>query len=219
MRIRKRILTAGCCAALLTAGSVLTASAGVITMGESQESEWQEQAPEYVPVWGPVLSVTEDRIYINNISDSSSAGEMAITVSKEDTRVLDAVNGFPVDISELKSGEMVFAYLGPAMTMSLPPIANGITIICKAPENLKVPEFMRITNVQQESDGGLTLSGGNGRTYTVPADCTVLPYLTRNIVTLQDLTKDRTCLIWSDEDNKAAKIVLFAQEQQEQAVY
>lgn len=216
MRKMRQFLAAGCAAALFMAGGAAAAMAAeVITMGEGQALERNTapedfQAPEFVPVWGPVIRTTEDRVYIDNISDNSSRGEIAITVSGEESRLLDAVNGYPIRPSDLQPGEMVYAYLGPAMTMSLPPIANGIVVISKAPADFKVPEYLRITESAMQADGSLILSGNNGRTYTIPADCTVLPYLTRNMVYIQDLVKDRTCLIWSDGDNRADKVVLFA---------
>lgn len=108
---------------------VLSASGAVITAGESRqalETEGeQDVAPEFVGVWGPVLRVTEDRIYIDNISDHSMKGEIAITISPDYSRVVEAVNGYPVALGDLKEGDFIYAYLGPAMTMSLPPIANG----------------------------------------------------------------------------------------------
>lgn len=210
----KQLLAAGCCAALLATGGVLSASGAVITAGESRqalETEGEQNvAPEFVGVWGPVLRVTEDRIYIDNISDHSMKGEIAITISPDYSRVVEAVNGYPVALGDLKEGDFIYAYLGPAMTMSLPPIANGKMVICKAPADFKVPEYMRVTAVQTLEDGSVRITGSNGNTYLAPADCTILPYLTRQMVYLESITEDSTCLIWSDKDNQATKIVLFA---------
>lgn len=193
---------------------VLSASGAVITAGESRqalETEGeQDVAPEFVGVWGPVLRVTEDRIYIDNISDHSMKGEIAITISPDYSRVVEAVNGYPVALGDLKEGDFIYAYLGPAMTMSLPPIANGKMVICKAPADFKVPEYMRVTAVQTLEDGSVRITGSNGNMYLAPADCTILPYLTRQMVYLDSITEGSTCLIWSDKDNQATKIVLFA---------
>lgn len=210
----KQLLAAGCCAALLATGGVLSASGAVITAGESRqalETEGeQDVAPEFVGVWGPVLRVTEDRIYIDNISDHSMKGEIAITISPDYSRVVEAVNGYPVALGDLKEGDFIYAYLGPAMTMSLPPIANGKMVICKAPADFKVPEYMRVTAVQTMEDGSVRITGSNGNMYLAPADCTILPYLTRQMVYLDSITEGSTCLIWSDDNNQATKIVLFA---------
>lgn len=207
----KRLIVAGGCATLLAVGAVLSASGGVITVGSAQQAqEEQNIAPEWIGVWGPVLSVAEDRISIDNISDNSMKGEIVITISAEDSRVLDAENGFPVALGDLKEGDFIYAYLGSAMTMSLPPIANGKMIICKVPADFKAPEYLRVTAAQKQADGSVRITGNNGNTYLAPADCTILPYLTRQMVYLDSLTEGSTCLIWSDENNQATKIVLFA---------
>lgn len=210
----KQLMAAGCCAAFLVTGGALSAFGGTITAGESQKTEQtqpeQTVAPEFVGVWGPVLRVTEDRIYINNLSDNTMKGEVAITISSEHSRVVEAVNGYPVALGELSEGDFIYAYLGPAMTLSLPPIANGKMIICKAPADFKVPEYIRVTAAEKQEDGSVKITGSNGNTYLAPADATILPYLTRQIVRLKDVTTDSTCLIWSDENSQATKIVLFA---------
>lgn len=211
----KQLLAAGCCAALLVTGGALSSLGGVITVGASrqeQESQQGEQnvAPEFIGVWGTILQVTEDSIHLDNISDNSVKGEIVINISQEDSRVLEAVNGYPVALSELKEGDFIYAYLGPVMTMSLPPITNGKMIICKAPADFKVPEYIRVTDVQKQEDGSLKITGNNGNTYLAPADTTILPYLTRQMVFLDEVAEDRTCLIWSDEDHQVNKIVLFA---------
>lgn len=208
----KQLLAAGCCAALLVTGGVLSSLGGVITVGESQQSQQEQQnvALEFIGIWGPILQVTEDRIYIDNISDNSVKGEIAINISADDSRVLEAVNGFPVALSDLKEGDFIYAYLGPAMTMSLPPITNGKMIICKAPADFKVPEYIRVTAVQKQEDGSVKITGNNGNTYLAPADCTILPYLTRQMLYLDSVEEDSTLLIWSDENNQASKIVMFA---------
>ena len=42
-------------------------------------------------------------------------------------------------------------------------------------------------------------------------DCPIIPYLTRQMVTLQDITAGRKCMIWLDASGAASNIVLFNQ--------
>ncbi len=58
------------------------------------------------------------------------------------------------------------------------------------------------------------LTTTEGVEYEIAQDCQILPYLTRNMVTLSDLNEGKKCLIRSDDDNVASKIVLFASEEQ-----
>lgn len=188
------------------------------TEPETEKEQTEEDfavAPDSIPVFGPLLSVDGNSITIDNQSETSSLGEMVIHISDEETKVLDAVNGFPVQLSDLKEGEMISAYIGPAMTMSLPPQTSGIVVFCQIPEEsegFEVPEYVKVKSMEKQDDESFVLTSVDGSVYQVPADCQIIPYLTRNLVRLEDITEDSTCIIWSEgEDNQAVKIVLFAE--------
>lgn len=161
-------------------------------------------------VWGPVLSVEGSSITMDNQSGISASGELILNLA-DDTLVLDAVDGLPKEVSEIQTGEIIYANLGDAMTMSLPPQTNPEVVICAVPEDFKAPAFVHVVAMEQGSDETYTLKASNGETYQVPADCQILPYLTRNIVKLQDVNEGSTVLVWSDEKNQAQKLVLFAE--------
>lgn len=219
---KKRLLAAGTAGLIVMAGAgAALAQSPVVTAGTSQtaaesygpETGAQENAEleNSIRIWGPVLEVLEDGIVIDNQSGISSPGEMVLHISEEESRVLDAADGLPVSLSELQVGEVVYANIGMAMTMSLPPQTNAKVVICRIPEDFKAPEYIQVQSMQWNEDTSWTLTGTNGTEYHVPADCPVSPYLTRNIVTLQDVTEARTLLVWSDEQNTAQKLLLFAE--------
>lgn len=66
------------------------------------------------------VSASEQTITVDNQSDVSSTGEMILTIDPSNTEIIDAQTGLPVELSEVQSGSFE-AYLGDAMTMSLPP--------------------------------------------------------------------------------------------------
>lgn len=180
---------------------------------EEAENAEAEQGAAMIPadticVWGPVLSVDGSSITMDNQSGISAAGELILNLAA-DTFVLDAVNGLPVEVSDIKEGEIIYANLGPAMTMSLPPQTNPEAVICQIPEDFKAPAFVQVAVMEADHQDGYILTASNGETYQVAADCQILPYLTRNIVKLQDVQEGSTVLIWSDDENQAEKIVLF----------
>lgn len=177
---------------------------------ETEDAELEESmiSVDTICVWGPVLSVDGSSITMDNQSGISAAGELILNLA-EDTLVLDAVNGFPVEVSEIKEGEIIYANLDPAMTMSLPPQTNPEVVICQVPEDFKAPAFVQAAAMESDNHDGYILTASNGETYQVAADCQILPYLTRNIVKLQDVQEGSTILVWSDEKNQAEKLVLF----------
>lgn len=167
---------------------------------------------ESILVWGQVLrtDAESNQIVIDNQSDQSAKGEIVLNISKEDTKVLDAVDGLPVSLANISEGEVIYAYIGPVMTLSLPPITTPSMIICKIPADFRVPEYVKVSEMKKLEDGAYRLTGTNETEYSVPADCVILPFLTRNMVSLEHVTKGNHCLIWIGEEAKVNKLVLFA---------
>lgn len=180
------------------------------TQGEEQDDSLGEAMAAPVKIWGTVVSAEDNMILVSNESEMSSTGEFVLNVDFSENRVIDAVTGFPVtfDNIEMKGFE---AYLGEATTMSLPPQNNPVLVIVNVPEDGRAPQYAVAGGALQEEDGAYVLTATDGRTYQVPGDVEVIPFLTRNIVRLEDIAEGTECLIWLDEEGKAEKIVLFAQ--------
>lgn len=220
-KIEKKIIAAVCCAGLLAVGAAGAAMAQspVILAGSSQtERETfgpagaaEDVSMNTIGIWGPVLGVEDGAIRIDNQSGVSFSGEIVLNIDDEYSKVLDAENGFPAALTDIQEGEFIYAYIGPAMTMSLPPMTTAEMVICKIPADYKTPEYVKVKSMQEQQDGSWVLTSANEAVYQIPADCTILPYLTRNIVRLTDVTAGSSCLIWSDNNGIGQKIVLFAE--------
>lgn len=178
---------------------------------ESSSEADDSVSMELGKVWGQVLSVEEDRIYIDNQAEIVGKGEVAVQIDPENTRILDAVNGFPVQLEELNEGELIFVYIKPMMTMSLPPIVNAEAVICQVPHETAAAEYVRVQEMEMQKDDSYLLTASDGTRYQVPADCEIIPFLTRNMVRLADVQKGSTCLLWTDGETAVHKIVLFAE--------
>ena len=169
-----------------------------------------EAEGEYAPFVGTVVSMENGELTMNRrIGDSTE--EVIITIS-DDTKILDGVDGYPVEADTLTEGKAINVYVGPAMTMSLPPIANGLMIITDVPEDAAFPTYIKVKSLDKGSaDGEYVLTTVDGSEYTVTAETRLLPYLTRNIVSTEDLTEGTDILIWTSADDaaKAEKIVVF----------
>ena len=188
-----------------SAADTTTSQAGI----NGQENEGR--MPAYVRVWGPVLSVTADSITIDNRSENGCRGELILHLDGERSKVLDGENGYPVELTEVEVDDAVFAYIGQTMTLSLPAQVTAEIVFCDLPDSLRVPEFVTVTQMEQQSDGSYLMTTDTDQQYLVPENCEILPYLTRNLVTLADVQPESTCLVWCDETLTAKKIVLFAQ--------
>ena len=164
--------------------------------------------PDYTPMPfdGTVISVDGERLLMNR-DFGWGTEEMIVTIS-EQTRLLDAVNGYPVPIENLEPGERVRAYVGLAMAMSLPPIANGVVILCDQPIDGDFPIYTDIEHLSLHDDTGYVLSTIDGTEVKLDENTILLPYLTRNLIRMADLTPGKTILLWKDSE-KALKIVVF----------
>ena len=194
------------------------------TEAETAPAGEETDAAAPVKVWGTIVSVEGDEIAaeeadvspaggsitVDNQSDVSSSGEMIIHIDPAHSVVVDAVNGLPVELSDLEEGESFVAYLGPAMTMSLPPQTTAYAVVVKIPEDYKAPVFVFSAGTVVDTDNGKLLDAYGEQDYMLADDVEVLPYLTRNIVTLDDVHDGSRCLIWTDEYDTVTKLVLFA---------
>ena len=105
------------------------------TVDGTIESLEESQTPALSPVIlrGPVTHTEDGRLSIDSQPESAPSegasigtytGEVILNISEE-TLILDAVNGYPVLLDDLEDGRTVNAYVGPAMTMSIPPTSNA----------------------------------------------------------------------------------------------
>lgn len=165
-----------------------------------------------VRIYGPVTKQEDGSLSIDNQSDMSISGEIILNISGESTYILDAVTGLPLKEEDIKDGDTIYAYIGPAMTMSLPPMTNAEVIFANIAADAKVPDYIEVKSmVTDKAASKSVLTAADGTEYTLKSDCNIFPYLTKNIVTLDDLTQGRKCVVWSDEDNAVLQIMVFAE--------
>lgn len=180
-----------------------------ITETETEGNLSDESFPsDMIKIWGTITSVEESGIIVDNQSGNSSAGEMILTIDSSQNTVIDAVTGFPVTFDEIQTGSFE-AYLGSAMTMSLPPQTNPYMVIVNIPEDAPAPQYIIAAKQPSMDNGMMTIRATDGSSYQVPEDVEIIPFLTRNIVRLDDITEGSRCLIWQNEDGSAEKVVLF----------
>ena len=203
----KKIILTGCCITTLAIGAAITADAETTAVqGESAGTEIPAILSPFL-VYGNIEKMDDGRLFLTSSADDAIHKEVIITTGE--AKILDAVTGMPVSYDSLTDGQIVYAYVGPAMTMSLPPMANAEIILANIPADGNVPVYGIVSDQQVNSDGSASITLSDGQEIQIPADCVVTPYLTRNIVTVHDLIPGTPCLIWSD-GGTASQIMVFA---------
>lgn len=163
-------------------------------------------------IWGTITNVSDNEITVDNQSGVSSAGEIIFHIDPERTYVIDSVTGLPAAGEEIKLGtfEAYLEALAP-MTMSLPPQTTPYMVIVNIPEDGKAAQLVEAAGEVRDTEDGKILEAADGTQYKLAEQVEILPYLTRNIVALEDIAEGSRCLVWLNSEELAEKIVLFAE--------
>ncbi|MDO5350680.1 MAG: hypothetical protein Q4E86_12125 [Lachnospiraceae bacterium] len=237
--MRKHIVATACVTMVMGLGGVMAASAGArqiikVENGNRVETNLDsssENGPGYageaasgdaagdtgigvaadmVKLQGTLNEVMDGSFSMNRQFENGYQEEVIVHVDPEQTLILDGVNGFPADLSSVQPGSSIYAYVGPAMTLSIPPQMSAVMVLVDIPQDAAAPEYVTAAGaLTEDGQGGYQLTTTDGSLIPVPADCQIIPYLTRQMVRLSDITEGRRCLVWLGADGIAQKIVLF----------
>ena len=161
-----------------------------------------------VRIYGEIEEVSEEDIIVDNQSDMSSQGEMILTIDPENTVLVDGESGLPLELSDVEKGSFV-AYLGPAMTLSLPPQCTPEVVFTNVSEKEAAPYYAVIARKPVAKDGGLKVVAEDGESYVIPDTAEIKPFRTRNVVRAEDIQKGSRCLIWQNEQKEVVRVVLL----------
>lgn len=161
-----------------------------------------------VRIYGEIEEVSEEDIIVDNQSDMSSQGEMILTIDPENTVLVDGESGLPLELSDVEKGSFV-AYLGPAMTLSLPPQCTPEVVFTNVSEKEAAPYYAVIARKPVAKDGGLKVVAEDGESYVIPDTAEIKPFRTRNVIRAEDIQKGSRCLIWLNEQKEAVRVVLL----------
>ena len=157
-----------------------------------QVSRPQESLP--IPVWGTVSALREDRLLLTCDSEDAPYSQIVVRVT-ESTPVLDAVSGEARSLAALQEGEVVYAWVGPAMTRSLPPIANAALLLCGIPEDFHTPAYAEVENVFRSGDQ-LSVYMSNHIVLHLDADTKLLAAPGQEAPSLEDIVPGARLLSW-----------------------
>lgn len=148
-----------------------------------------------VRVWGSITEKGENRIALKNSNESDPYSEIIVNISDE-TMILDAVTGASKTFADLKENETVYAYVGSAMTRSLPPIANGVLVLCNIPADYGVPTYAEVKSVTAGEDGSISALTDGDVILHLNKDTELVAHDTKNTVSLADIKPGARVLSW-----------------------
>lgn len=221
-----------------TTAAQTTAAQPETVSGETGEETKAEEAETYVelqPVskWGYIADVDEasgDITFNSNEFLVDENGEYKDTTSEiilkttANTPVLDGTTLAPVAMSEIDTAQPVYVWTAQAMTMSIPPQTAAQILIVNVPQDASAPMYVVAQQVETKEDGSIVITDQDGVTWRADAGTEVMPYLTRNIVTLEDIHEGTRLVVSQESDTSssgspeageadayAAKLLVFAE--------
>lgn len=141
-----------------------------------------------------VISETGDDYIVAKTDDGQ---EIQLNISDE-TVLIDSELAAPFNLSDLKAGDRIYVEYSSIMTRSLPPQTSAAMIAVNVEKGGGV-SLINVNKVETDNDGNLTVyDNEKDIVLTVGKDASVKPYMTKNIVKLQDITVGSKILAWYD---------------------
>ena len=111
-----------------------------------------------------------------------------LVLHTENAIVMDTQTAAAADLSALKAGESVYVYHDEAVTMSLPAQTTAYAVLTNLTDKHAPASLLTAEAVQKNDDGSVTVTCQSGALHlTIAKDASVQPFMTRNIVTVDDI--------------------------------
>lgn len=188
----------------VVAGKGSSAAAKTDKSEEAKESDMQ--LPASVLYYGTIKEITRGENGIQSLwLDSESKGEYVMHISEE-TVWIDSGNRTASDPATLKEGERVYIFHSPAATLSLPPQSSAFAVVRNIPQDARCAIYLEADEVKLQGKNKAAVTANNKtETFTIDEKTTFSPYLTRNIVALDDLKAGSRMMVWYDESSKNSR--------------
>lgn len=158
-----------------------------------------QKLPSAVSYSGVVNEViTEDtKVAAIIITEDGLNSDRRFNISEE-TVVIDNETKVPENSASIKKGDKIVVYASPISTFSIPPQSSAYVILTniqkKAPAKL-----MKVQDITKSEDGSLKITDADNQyVATITKDTVLLPYRTRQFVTMDSIQKEDYILVWSE---------------------
>ena len=166
----------------------------VISANDTAATIQENIATQYMYNYGKIIDITKDA-YGMQVAVKTADGEIVLNCGA-DTWIVDANTGLPMDLSERTTAD-VLIYYGPMMTMSLPPQSPAVAILGNVTAKSKLT-YAVVEDIIQGKDGIMLVTDNGSRNITVNQNTRVVPFVTKNIVSMSDITVGSEVLLSYD---------------------
>ena len=103
-----------------------------------------------------IEGIKNGQILLENDAEDAAYPQILLNIT-EDTLILSAEDYSKKNLASIQVGEILYADISPAMTRSIPPMANAIVVFCDVQEDTAIPTYAQITDIQTSDDGQITI--------------------------------------------------------------
>ena len=113
----------------------------LVTVGKIKEKFYTDAIAEYAKRLSRYCKLEIIQVADEKTPDKASEAEEQQIKDKEGKRILE----------QIKDGDTIYAWVGPAMTMSLPPQVTAQMIVANIPADYGVPQYYEIASVTPQA--------------------------------------------------------------------
>lgn len=194
----------------------LVLTVGLLCVPAQAEDTAKADPAAPVRVWGTVTRQEDGGLLVENSNESDPYHQ--VLLRGESILCLDAVTGEPMDIDTIKNGDMIYAWIGPAVTASLPPQATAFLILANIPADYAVPMYYEIVSVTAQSAAGeegkssvawTEVLTSEGKSLKITDEAKLTAHESEETPGLEDLIPGTRMLVWTGMDGKVIKVLVF----------
>ena len=176
--------------ALLLA-AVMSISMPVWVFAQNGYQAQDDMSPLHpVSIEGYIENETETTIEVVSQDDN----RIILNITPQ-TYIVDSVSGSPLALSDI-NGSRIIAYYGPVMGLSEPPVSTAVLIISNVSDDIIPPQFGQVEAISTTDDEVIVTVRGGSKLVTIERGSQIDPFLTRNIVTIDDIQVGSYLLMW-----------------------
>lgn len=184
---------------MATAGFAQTAAIPVAELTSAVPAVVQEvQALGVSQMYGTIVDVNKEGSTTAVEVQSADGTDTMIFYIDDNTYLIDAMTGIPMDLDK-RTTDQVSVYYGPAVTMSIPAKSTATAIIGNIAQDASYPRYAKVEAVETLDNGDIAVTTDSGsRIVTLGKDMPISPFVTKNIVSIHDITKGSELVLWYD---------------------
>ncbi len=169
-----------------------------ISAEQKEETAMIQKNPCYINTFGILKEVDWEHNRFTVQQNTDPEQTIVFHVS-DDFLLLNNEDGMPLAKEDLKEGLRIMVSHSPIMTKSLPPQSAAFLAVGNMEENQTPATYIEVDKVITNENGSITVLNANGDLLvTLPKEMPITPYLTKNIVSIQDIQPGSKLLTWFD---------------------